>query len=601
MPVPKKNHLLLILGLFISLCWPHFSQAQSSYLSQKINYRASNQSLHSTLTGIAQEGGFQFSYPSGLIPDDSVLSYASQGRTVRVVLNELLGPGVRAVVIGRHVVLQEDGRQAEAPKEPCFLNGTIWESPRLRKLGSVSVYENAKKKSVLSDAEGNYRIELPPDREAVALSFSLKGFHDTVIVIKPQPELSLDVILTRDIPLPEAIQSTPVAGVKIRPVEELALVQVLVPEQQRNLSLNRILSLRNIPFQISLIPRIGTNRLFSGAMTNRFSLNVLAGYSNEVKGVEIGGLVNITRRNIHGFQAGGLANLVGGQVKGLQAGGLVNVARGSVRGVQAAGIHNSAMDSLEGIQIGGISNLNLGVVKGAQIAGITNFASEDVDGMQIAGLVNQGEKDVDWLQLAGIYNRAKGNVNGAQIAGILNKGERVGGVQIALVNVADSVGGASIGLFSWVKKGYRSIGLQSSEAVPLGLEFRTGTDRLYNIIGAGLRPDGFALGYGLGTIIGKNPKWKGYVEAHAWQLLDSFSFSNMELMASLRTGIMFRYKKLEMGIGPAFRFLISSSKDEAGNFSSEVGANLSFWEKDGQESRLRMWIGAEAYLRLARW
>ncbi len=46
------------------------------------------------------------------------------------------------------------------------------------------------------------------------------------------------------------------------------------------------------PFQISFVTPMGTNGLESGKVTNRISVNLLAGYAGGLEGIEVGGFFN---------------------------------------------------------------------------------------------------------------------------------------------------------------------------------------------------------------------------------------------------------------------------------------------------------------------
>src|SRR5690606_16906369 len=66
--------------------------------------------------------------------------------------------------------------------------------------------------------------------------------------------------------------------------------------------------------QISLVPSvsIGSNLSTNALINNHFSLNVLAGYSKGVRGVEIGSIANFVKEDVVGAQIGGVVNLNGG-------------------------------------------------------------------------------------------------------------------------------------------------------------------------------------------------------------------------------------------------------------------------------------------------
>src|SRR5690606_7940024 len=116
-------------------------------------------------------------------------------------------------------------------------------------------------------------------------------------------------------------------------VESLAFVQQFVSSELLSRTQNTNLIKRRFA-QISFLPMLGSNLAMSGLVENNVSVNVLAGYAYGVRGFEMGGRFNVTRKEMHGAQIAGLGNLVGGNGTGFQMGGLINHNRGSFSGVQ---------------------------------------------------------------------------------------------------------------------------------------------------------------------------------------------------------------------------------------------------------------------------
>src|SRR5690606_16918980 len=65
--------------------------------------------------------------------------------------------------------------------------------------------------------------------------------------------------------------------------------------------------------QVSFVPGLQADTDPYHTRPVNFSFNVFAGVTDSVEGVELGGLVNVTRQSFRGFQAAGLANIVGGK------------------------------------------------------------------------------------------------------------------------------------------------------------------------------------------------------------------------------------------------------------------------------------------------
>jgi hypothetical protein len=118
---------------------------------------------------------------------------------------------------------------------------------------------------------------------------------------------------------------------------------------------------------------------------------------------------------------------------------------------------------------------------------------------QLTGFCNYS-RSVDGLQAAGFMNVATGTVRGIQAAGFLNFAREVKGVQLAVINIADTVSsGAPIGLINFVVKGYHTVEISANELFPANLTLKTGTRHFYNILTAGIQQDIFSVGYGIGT------------------------------------------------------------------------------------------------------
>ena len=221
-------------------------------------------------------------------------------------------------------------------------------------------------------------------------------------------------------------------------VERDAFGRFFIAARQRVQSLNIPGFFAMKPFQFSLTPGLSTHGLMSSQVINKFSINIAGGYTAGVDGLEIGGLFNINKGDSRYLQLAGIFNLVGGKVTGWQIAGVNNRALGSVGGVQ----------------------------------------------------------------LSGFINKAYGQVSGLQISGLNNEAHQLKGVQIGLVNVADSSGGASIGLINIIRNGFYKISLSANNLTNTNISLATGTHDLYTTLhlGANEAHDEklYAAGIGLG-------------------------------------------------------------------------------------------------------
>ncbi len=221
-------------------------------------------------------------------------------------------------------------------------------------------------------------------------------------------------------------------------IEKEGLGRFLIGARQKIQNLNIPDFFANRPFQISLTPGLSTHGLMSAQVVNKFSVNLAGGYTAGVRGFEIGGIFNINKFDSEYFQFAGIFNLVGGTVKG--------------------------------VQMAGVSNKSLNDVKG--------------------------------VQLAGYINKVEGVVYGVQAATLNNETRKLKGLQIGLVNVADSSFGASIGLVNIFKNGFYKIGLSANDLINTNLSFSTGTHRFYTTVHAGVNLGAAKRTFGMGLSIG---------------------------------------------------------------------------------------------------
>jgi len=152
-----------------------------------------------------------------------------------------------------------------------------------------------------------------------------------------------------------------------------------------------------------------------------------------------------------------------------------------------AGVFNMAKDSMKGLQAAGAFNIVHGTVKGAQLAGAFNYTDSVQRGFQAAGGGNISTSDVEGLQMAGAFNYAR----------------RLKGVQIGIVNIADTSSGYSIGLVNIIKKGgYYRLAVSANELTPWNIAIKTGTKKFYGILLAGANTAHnhklFSFGWGFG-------------------------------------------------------------------------------------------------------
>lgn len=314
-------------------------------------------------------------------------------------------------------------------------------------------------------------------------------------------------------------------------VERDALGKFFISARQRIQSMNIPDFLAKRPFQISLTPGLSTHGFFSSQVVNKVSLNLAGGYTAGVNGFEIGGLFNINKGNSKYLQFAGVFNLVGGNMIGLQI----------------AGVNNRVLDTVRG------------------------------------------------MQFAVFNNKAEGQVSGLQLAAFTNEAHRLKGVQIGLVNVADTSYGASFGIINIIRNGFYRVALSANPLVSTNLSLASGTRSFYTVLTVGANADPknkmYAAGLGLGHDFILNDRFylAGITEFQfgytAGQFADSWIRGKLLLHAQLS-------KHISVFAGPTYNNYTSSGSSPG--YQSKLNAPLlPDGSPDYMNVPVRSWISIE--------
>ncbi|MDN5214464.1 hypothetical protein QQ020_20455 [Fulvivirgaceae bacterium BMA12] len=340
------------------------------------------------------------------------------------------------------------------------------------------------------------------------------------------------------------------------------------------------------PAQLTFFYPVGSNGLNSYYFINNFSINMLAGISAGVKGLELGGLGNFNKGHVTGAQAAGLINASTGNVAGLRMAGLVNFNKGYANAIQAAGIINATM----------------GPVKGLQLAGLANTPAKDVIGLQVAGILNTSLGHLNGLQL-GLVNVAVKSATGSQI-GLVNYTGKLNGFQLGLVNVADSVGkGAGLGLVTYYRNGYHKFEIEWNETFYLNATFKSGVEKFYMIYTVGFKTKNnrtfWAPGIGVGSLFQLSQGLALNADLITSQVNEDEWWTNkLNLLNTLKFNFSFSFTdELAIFAGPSFNVVVSDLEDVEGAVVGDSFSPWDFYDKTRGGSRVKMYIGFNAGIR----
>ena len=546
------------------------SEAQS-LLNKPVSLEVKNQPVSSVLSAISQQGNFYFSYNSSLIREDSLVSLSVKSKTVKQVLDMLFSGRLRYKETGNYVILQ-----TAFSVQSYTVSGYIMDGRTGEKISDATIYEPQQFVSAFSDEEGFFQLTLKDKKGSATIRVSKISYLDTGFTIMPGYDQELNII----------INSTPLEldpVIVYNKVEKTWLAKVFLSSRQRVQSLNLSKFFADKPFQFSLTPGLGTHGLMGAQVINKFSLNILGGYTAGVNGVEIGGLFNIVKKDVYKLQIAGIFNVVGGKMKGVQLGG----------------IHNKVLDSVIGLQVAGFNNNVNGPLTGVQLGGIYNKVNSNVSGLQIAGAMNVAGGNTEGVQLSGLYNVTRREAKGIQISSVFNYTKKLSGVQLALINIADTSEGYGIGLIN-ISGSYHKLSVYSSELAAINVAFKSGNKRLYSIINAGYRPDIhhklFYFGFGFGREIPLSDQFSVSPEA-LWQYVYTGSWKDLNDMIRVNLDVRYRLNKwITLFAGPSVSAYMPHQDYAIKDYQFPVPAD--HYSRFALWGQTRGWIGWHAGINL---
>ena len=525
LPKLTKSILLVILLIASTL----FVRAQS-LLEKRVSVSFDHTRIADVLQEVGKKGGFYFAYNDKLLPKDSLVTFTVNNQTVAGILIMLFHNRYEITGLKYHIViapprpnLSFNNTDITNESNTYSISGLVIDERSGARLANVSVYAKQQLASTLTDEHGYFQLKFRADNPGqISLTASKLDYRDT----------SINFLQSVSVSSRQQESDYDHAANKGSNVERTAAGHFFISAKQRIQSLNIPDFFAKRPFQVSLTPGLSSHGLFSPQVVNKFSLNLVGGYTAGVNGLEFGGLFNINRMNSRYLQLAGVFNLVGGTVTGLQA----------------AGVHNRALDTVKGVQF------------------------------------------------AGFINKAEGQVSGMQMAALNNEAHKLKGVQIGLVNRADTSQGASIGLVNIIGNGFYKVTLSSNDLVNTNISLKTGTHGFYTIVslGANIQPKNklYLAGFGLGHdfMLSKNVYFS--TEAH-YVFANAGIWDDRLMQGKLLLNVQLS-KNISLLAGPTFNSYNSSVPYRVSGFKN---VNHLPEATDGvypRDHKIRNWVGWEA-------
>ncbi|MFL9483654.1 STN and carboxypeptidase regulatory-like domain-containing protein [Chitinophagaceae bacterium LWZ2-11] len=557
---------------FIQTCTKAKAQ---NILNKTISIDVAHKRVKDVLKIISNKADFYFSYNSNIINKDSLVTLSVSNKTIQQVLGMIFKTGYEYKEVGNYIIIRRAPvklmlitHEAVNDDKTYTLTGYIIDEETGDKIKEASIYEKERLLSTISNDDGFFRLKIKSKYKNISLTVSKEFYRDTTINIQPDYTRQINITMSQvdvfdnmvtispqSLQVPDTIyapsslpDSTIGLHVYKKPdsstVETTFFGKLLLTSKQKVQSINLSKFFTARPYQLSVVPGWSTNGKLNSQVVNHFSINMFGGYAAGVNGLELGGLFNIDKKDVKYVQAAGLFNTVGQ----------------SVSGVQLAGINNLVLDSLTGVQVAGITNYVRNNFYGLQMSGIYNHTGKNFNGVQATGIANYTKDTVKGLQLAGIVNINR-NVQGAQIAGIVNYTKKLKGFQLALINIADTSEGLSLGLVNIIFKGYHKLALYSNEVTDFNIAFKTGNRKLYSILMGGMKLNNnkkaYSFGYGIGSDLSFSKKFGINPEISSQQLYMG-DWDNLNLLSRLNVNLHYNISKhFSIFAGPAYNVYYS--------------------------------------------
>lgn len=601
--------------IFLLLSLRLFSQTDKiPLLERDVTICANGVTAQSVLTAIAQQADFVFSYSPSVIPQGNV-SICIEHQPVRVVLNTLFNGAIDYSTRGKYIILKKS-KVDTVQNAKKIVEGYIIDSKTGERITDASIYDKEQMLSAITNKYGYFKLlEVPKGSENIQLHLSKQGYADTLVVPTKKDKDFFNIKLTAK-PIFEKTKSSEfIESPLLDSVSNRSWLPSWLLTQPIRIHVRNVSDTLFKSVQISFLPFISTNKLLTANTANDISINILAGYTQEVRKFEVGGILNIVRKDVKSAQFSGVGNIVGGSFKGVQAAGIFNIVRDSLRGAQLAGIGNILEGSFTGLQSAGTFNI-CNTFNGLQLSGILNFSTEFA-GAQIAGIFNKSRVS-DGLQLSGIINTTRkirgyqitgvanmtNYIKGTQVAGLLNIATCFDGYQIGTVNIADTCDGIPFGFFSFVKKGYHKLEFSFDEMRVTGASFRTGVKLFHNIFSVGINPSFsrtslWTYGYGLGTSIGNPDKTLWDIDLSSNRFIKDNNWSSENVLYRFYTGIDWHIsKKTSIAAGLTYNFLVTNRNET--DFNNSISNLIPYTisnSNSGSNSNLKTWLGGRIAIR----
>src|SRR4030095_3878586 len=266
-------------------------------LSKNISLDISGQRLGNVLEILSNKGDFYFSYNSKIVKKDSLVSLSVRNKTVRETLSLLFNNTYEFVESGNYVIIRKTPirmtmvtNKAVVEEKIYSVIGYVFDEQSGVAIDEDSVYEKRQLASALTNDDGYFKLKLKSSKTSnVTLFISKEFYEDTSIVIEPRHSQELTItmlpiekeedkvtVAPQDYLRADSVRTTPdiilnAPTIDSQKVERTGMAKFLLSTKQKVQTLNLKDFFESRPFQLSLVPGLGSHGKMSGQVVNGFS------------------------------------------------------------------------------------------------------------------------------------------------------------------------------------------------------------------------------------------------------------------------------------------------------------------------------------------
>ncbi|MBL7930654.1 MAG: carboxypeptidase-like regulatory domain-containing protein, partial [Bacteroidia bacterium] len=236
-------------------------------LEREINLSFQSEKLSSVLLKIQEQGGFVFSYQSALLDGTRPITIQLKRKTVREALALILPKTITYKSKNNYIILKE--KPVEKPSDKKEISGYVIDKSTDKKVANVTIYDKQSLQSVTTDEYGYYSIKVPVSNEKI--SINKESYKDTAVALSAIGDSNfVNISLKPESDMPGKADT--INKWKSRFNDFNIYTRELAGKFKGFVNTLNIKDSIKRPFQISLVPFVGTNHKLSGNSINRLSI-----------------------------------------------------------------------------------------------------------------------------------------------------------------------------------------------------------------------------------------------------------------------------------------------------------------------------------------